>query len=276
MPQTGFKESYTVEEKEMSSLSVYNVGFEVCKPCHQWGPGIRNHYLLHYIVSGHGTYYFSDTSASLCAGDAFLVYPDSAITYCADENEPWEYYWVGFQGAEAPSLIQNTAFTREQPFIHAKDFGERLQTSLYAIYQSRGKSFSNAARMTGELYLTLSILFEHAESFRKKRSSDTVYLKAALEYIASNYSYQISIDDVADYVGISRSHLFRQFQAHCHMSPKEYLTEYRINQACNLLKQHELTITAIANSVGYDNSLYFSKAFHKAKGVSPSEYALRH
>ena len=49
-----YKNSYKVTEKELVSLSVYNVGFQKCDPLYQWGPGIRDHYLIHYIISGKG------------------------------------------------------------------------------------------------------------------------------------------------------------------------------------------------------------------------------
>jgi len=55
-------------------------------------------------------------------------------------------------------------------------------------------------------------------------------------------------------------------------SPKEYLTDFRMKQACYLLEHSSLSITAIANSLGFDNSLYFSKTFHKQKQMSPKEY----
>jgi len=57
------------------------------------------------------------------------------------------------------------------------------------------------------------------------------------------------------------------------ISPKRYLTDLRIKQACMLLENSSLSVSAIANSVGFENSLYFSKAFKKAKGISPSQYA---
>lgn len=47
-----YKNSYKVTEKELVSLSVYNVGFQKCDALYQWGPGIRDHYLIHYIISG--------------------------------------------------------------------------------------------------------------------------------------------------------------------------------------------------------------------------------
>ena len=61
---------------------------------------------------------------------------------------------------------------------------------------------------------------------------------------------------------------------HC-QSPKEYLTDFRMKQACYLLEHSNLSITAIANSVGFDNGLYFSKTFHKKKGASPKAYRIK-
>ena len=84
------------------------------------------------------------------------------------------------------------------------------------------------------------------------------------------------MEDIAAYVGISRSHLFRSFQTYMGKSPKEYLSEYRIRQACHLLKETGLSVSTIAYSVGFENNLYFSKAFKKQKKVSPSEYRQTH
>ena len=85
-----FKNSYKVAEKEMVSLSVYNVGFQQCDPLYQWGPGVRDHYLIHYIVSGRGVYTVGGQQLRLAAGDVFLVYPGTTVTYASDQAEPWE------------------------------------------------------------------------------------------------------------------------------------------------------------------------------------------
>ena len=52
-----YKNSYKVTEKELVSLSVYNVGFQRCDSLYQWGPGIRDHYLIHYIIAGGGFFF---------------------------------------------------------------------------------------------------------------------------------------------------------------------------------------------------------------------------
>ena len=69
-----YKNSYKVTEKELVSLSVYNVGFQRCDSLYQWGPGIRDHYLIHYIISGKGFYKIGKRTYELQAGDSFLVF----------------------------------------------------------------------------------------------------------------------------------------------------------------------------------------------------------
>ena len=71
-----YKNSYKATAKELVSLSVYNVGYQLCDAGYQWGPGIRDHYLIHYVISGKGTYEVNNETHSLSAGDAFLVYPN--------------------------------------------------------------------------------------------------------------------------------------------------------------------------------------------------------
>ena len=82
-----YKNSYKVAEKELVSLSVYNVGFQKCDPLYQWGPGIRDHYLIHYIISGRGYYKLGQQTYELNAGDTFLVYPNTEVTYYAAEED---------------------------------------------------------------------------------------------------------------------------------------------------------------------------------------------
>lgn len=183
----------------------------------------------------------------LPAGDTFLIYPNTEIIYRADMEDPWEYAWVGFNGSDAATILQATDFTKEKPYIHASDYGEEIHRHVLQIYDARGNSLDHALEMTGRLYRTLALFIRHAH---EKETQNTA----------------------ASYVGLSRSHLFRSFELIMQQSPKEYLTAFRMKQACSLLEHTSLSITAIANSVGFDNGLYFSKTFHKKKGISPKAF----
>ncbi len=270
-----YKNSYKVTEKELVSLSVYNVGFQNCDPLCQWGPGIRDHYLIHYIISGKGYYKVNNRTYTLVAGDTFLVYPNTEVLYYADENEPWEYAWVGFTGSDASLILQATDFSVQSPVIHQTALGDRIHRQLLHIYDARGNEFEHAVEMTGRLY-TMLAMFMHGASKTSEHNTSANYVQKGIEYISANYSYNITVEDIADYVGLSRSHLFRSFENILGQSPKEYLTDFRMRQACYLLEHSSLSITAIANSIGFDNSLYFSKTFHKFKGIAPKEYRALH
>lgn len=271
--ETTYKHSYKMDENLLLSLAVYNVGYQKCEPGYQWGPGVRNHYCIHHIISGKGHYSVNGKVYSLGAGDTFILYPDLEVKYYADKDDPWEYAWVGFMGADAASIVRATDFTKEHPFIESGNIPKRvLRKQLNQIYEMKGNSREAGVAMTGALYMLLSSCIQYAQKQGTLKELQLSYVEKAKSYISTSYSYPITIEDVAAYVGISRSHLFRSFQLYQHQSPKEYLSNFRIKQACRLLKETSLSIAAIAYSVGFENNLYFSKAFKKRMEMSPSQY----
>ena len=268
-----YKHSYKVGEDFLNSLSVYNVGYQKCEPEYQWGPGIRDHYCIHHILSGSGIYTTGKVSVRLSAGDTFILFPGVELQYQADKDEPWEYCWAGFMGTDAASIIRNTVFSKETPYILKGTIPEEeIRNGLDEIYQNKGNTYESSVAMAGRLYSLLAVFMHYAQRTEPEKDSHVMYVEKAMSYIETNYSYPITVEDIAYYVGISRSHLFRSFQNYMRKSPKDYLSGYRIRQACHLLRETDLSVSTIAYSVGFENNLYFSKAFRKQKGMSPSEY----
>lgn len=266
-----YKNSYKSSNKELVSLCVYNVGFQKCEPRYQWGPGIRDHYLIHHVLSGSGYYKVGTETYHLSAGATFLVYPQTEVTYYADAEHPWEYAWVGFNGSDAAIILKATDFTPVRPVIHQTDLSDSIRRGLLGIYEASGNDFTNSVEMTGRLYQTLALFMKHAED-RGTLNTVSSYVQKGISYISANYSYPVSVEDIANYVGVSRSHLYRSFEVILNQSPKSYLTQFRLKQACYLLEHSTLSVTAVANSVGFDNSLHFSKTFHQHMGTSPRSY----
>ena len=98
------------------------------------------------------------------------------------------------------------------------------------------------------------------------------YVEEALTYLESNYACNVSVQDLADSIGLNRSYLHRLFKSAIGSSVQEYLLDLRIRKACALLKSTELPVSIISLSVGYEDTLYFSRLFKRKKGVSPSQY----
>ena len=243
------KQSYKQNYTDNVELSIFNCGHEFCRPGHTWGPGVRDHYLIHLVVAGRGVYQVGGAAFSLQEGDLFLAKPNQLITYAADEADPWEYYWVGFNGACANKLVQQTPFTDQHPIYHCKD-PQSAREALYNIYLARGTEPQCEAQMTGHLYLFMAQLMKEArDSMPNPASSSSQYVLSAIKFIQFNYSHDISVDDIAKAVGVNR-----------------------ISEACSLLKNTKLSIAEIAVSVGFFDQFYFSRVFKKVKGVPPSKY----
>ena len=200
-----FKQNYT----NNIELSIFNCGLERCAPGQTWGPGIRDHYLIHLVVSGKGVFEVGGRTYEVTPGDLFFARPSQLIRYTADETQPWEYSWVGFNGACAHKLAAQLPFTDTAPVHHTQDL-EGMRAALSSIYSSRGLQPQDEAAMVGYLYLFISALMrETSESRPHSTSSSSQYVLNAIKYIQFNYSHDISIDDVAKSVGVSRSHLYR-------------------------------------------------------------------
>lgn len=269
-----FKHSFKSKLRENLALTVYNSGFQKCESSYRWGPAVRDHYLIHLVISGKGTYSVSGHTYFLSRGDMFLATESDLVTYTADDENPWEYCWVGFNGTEARRLLSLTPLSRSNPVMHTDENDiEKMQNALMDIYRCTGTTISDELKMIGMLYMFLSMLSEQSQKEQKFHLSVAdSYVESACRFIKFNYSHDIDVSDIAKYVGISRSYLYRLFIKVTGISPAEYLSRFRINQACALIRSSQLTMKEISASVGISDQLYFSRVFKKQKGVPPSEY----
>lgn len=91
-------------------------------------------------------------------------------------------------------------------------------------------------------------------------------------YIMQHYSMSVSVEQIADYLHLDSAYLMRIFKKETGQTINNYLTNYRINIAAEIIKSKEYQIQEISSMVGYQDSKYFSKVFKKITGCSPSEY----
>ena len=67
-------------------LNIYQYGHEVCASQHSYGPAVRQHYLIHYVISGGGTLFSGNQRWPVRQGEAFLIHPHEITTYTADKQ----------------------------------------------------------------------------------------------------------------------------------------------------------------------------------------------
>lgn len=115
----------------------------------------------------------------------------------------------------------------------------------------------------------ISAALEHK---RKLSGESQRLVRLAMGYLHQHFAESISRGDIARHVGITEDHLTFCFRQELGTTPIMYLQRYRINQAKHLLKESQQTITEIASKVGFSDSGYFSRIFHRETGMSPEAF----
>lgn len=266
-----FKDSFKNDFAVINSITVYRSGKQRCAPgfCRQ--NRIYDFYILHYVTKGKGTYTINGRTYRVCAGDAFMIYPGISISKQTDPDDLWEYCWVGFNGMDAQILVNMTPFTPDNAVIKY-DLPEIAQ-KIEDIHEHRGYQLCSGIRMTAMLYELFAYLIEAGQNNRAGTHINDKYVSAACDYIGKSYSNKnLTVEMVAEYLNVSRSCLFRAFKDILNKSPKMYLQETRIREACVLLQMTNFSVSEVADKIGYADSLYFSKVFRRLVGKTPTDF----
>ena len=161
-------------------------GYSTTAPLHSFGPAVRPHYLIHFILNGKGIFQKGDKTYHLETGQGFFIEPDELTFYQADAKEPWEYLWVGFNGTMVPELLKQIGLSSSQPVFHC-DKGKDLYWLVNDMLVHARSGFASDLRRTGLLYEFLSILAENPMETDTQTDSEYVYINKAVEYIKNNY-----------------------------------------------------------------------------------------
>lgn len=258
--------------EQTGSLYVNCCGLSRTEPMHSFGPALKPHYLIHYILSGRGKFAIGGEEYPLEAGYGFLITPDELAFYQADEEDPWTYVWVGFSGTQAAEYVNSIGLSVRQP-VFRSEASEELYRIVKDMMDHNTFGLSHDLRRNGQLGVFLSVI---AEGSRVEKEGEgekaNIYVRKAVSFIQSNYCNPIKVTDVADYVCINRSYLYTLFQNSMGMSPQRFLATFRITKAAELLQLTSLPIESIALSCGYQDPLVFTKAFRQMKQMSPSAF----
>ena len=263
-------------------LGMYQYGYEQCDPGHSFGPATRNHYLFHYVLSGTGTLMADNAKGetqtySIKSGQGFLIFPGQITTYYADLRLPWEYVWIEFDGLRVKEALDLTELSMNSPVYrsHSKDLREQLVNEMmYIVHHAKESPF----HLIGHLYLFFDYLMQSSKSTKLVHSSkmSDFYIKEAIHFIEQNFQNHITVEEIASVCGINRSYFGKIFRKSIGRSPQEFLMNYRMVKATELLKLTSLSIAEIGSAVGYENQLHFSRAFKTIYGVSPREWRNQH
>jgi AraC-like DNA-binding protein len=257
-------------------LQLYYCGVEDCAPGHNWGPGVKDHYKIHYVNSGKGAFTCGGQTYTLGKGEAFIIHPNIPSYYIADQDEPWTYSWVAFNGIHAELYLKRIQLSHENPIIRCNAEQEvQIQECFNQMFQASHHESSKDMRLLSSLYTFLAIIGDTLEPETTNHIASNMkehYINQAMGYIEANYSHSIKIEDLAKELNLNRKYMSKLFKELVGMTPQNYLVRFRMNKACNLMKNTSLHIGEIALSVGYPDQLLFSRMFKSTIGIAPTQY----
>ncbi len=248
-----------------TDLYIYQCGSEACQSEHFHGPAVRDHYLIHYIHSGKGIFQIGDKTWHLNQGNGFLICPDIVTFYQADKEDPWHYSWVGFHGLKAETYLLEAGLSEKHPiFEYTQDdfIGNCFFEMAEAYYLKRGSDVKRLAYLYLFLYKLTQVNAKDLY-YDSNGNRHEIYISEALKFMEMNYSRKLTVDMIANFVGLNRSYLNSIFKKDFGKTLQQYLMELRILKACELLENENLSIGDVSRSVGYTDQLLFSKVFKR-------------
>lgn len=232
-------------------------------------PNGRRDYQLLYIYSGYGVFQINGKQTRLEAGNIIIYEPGDPQIYFYYAKDIPEIYWIHFLGTGTKPLLGNlqSGFY----YIGISRTIKNIFDEIILELQLRRPQFDTLCAAD------LSKLLIHCRRLSAdshKAAANNPQLDKFLAHLNRHYMESWSIQQMADYCNMSIDYFSHQFKLLVGVSPIRFLNDLRISHAKEILLTENLTISEVATLVGYSNPLYFSRAFKKSTGTSPSSYTI--
>lgn len=189
-----------------------------------------------------------------------------------DKDAPWEILWLRIDGSKLNNIMQIMDVPQRPVFQFSHP--EKVVEIYHHIF-ARMNSYTLVTDAYCDM-LCSQLIFTLLENRSHDAAQSQVIthrgLGKLLYQIHSHYNDEWDIEKFMHYCQVSKSQLFRLFQATFNQSPLKWLKNYRLSQARRLLVETQESISRIAVQVGYNDPLHFSRDFHRAVGLSPSAF----
>ena len=231
----------------------------------------RKDYQLLYIASGKSHFFIDGKEHIVTAGHMVIFHPDEPQHYKYYKEDRTSVYWVHFTGSQVEKILEHYNIIRGEKIIYSgtsPDFQWLFGQIIQELQLCRKQYDEMLTLLLRNIFILIRRSLEINKNFTDTMEKEVSY---AIYYFRDNFNKEINVDEYAQSLNISVSWFIRCFRQITGMTPLQYVINLRISNAQMLLETSDYTISQIAESVGYENALYFSRLFHKQTGISPKE-----
>jgi AraC family transcriptional regulator, activator of mtrCDE len=237
-------------------------------------------------LSGKGTFTIEDRELPFRPGDVFVIGPGLLHRAISEPGHESRWTWMfpylsRLLGSRVdnPDLLDTAPFSevsspvlrmqkKSHPRLHA------LVRELSDLHEQRGAP--DAIRALVVLILTYlrprAVSSDDGSRETAESPSGLQRIKPALSLINTGYGKKLPIRQMAEVCFMSVRHFTTMFHTIMREMPHEYLTRFRISQACGLLGSSSGSINQIASGCGFESLSSFNRSFKRMTGIAPKEY----
>jgi len=229
--------------------------------------------ILIYCTRGRGWLRIDGRQHEVHPGEWAIIAPSQPHAYGADEEAPWTIYWAHVAGANVKRYLEELGHKASRVVFRAND----APTYISALFEEAldalrvGFGPRELIHASGCFNYLLSRLVSRS-TVEPQSSGSGDRVRTVIRYLQQNLQSPVTLHELAAMANLSPSHLAAVFKRQTGYPMWAYFMRLRIKRACELLDTTDRLIREVAESVGYDDPLHFSRAFRRIQGMSPSQY----
>lgn len=233
-----------------------------------------NEYQMLYTVEGEGEFESASTGGKvkIKEGEVFLLFPGEWHTYSPDSKIGWKQYWIGFKGKNMDDRVAAGFLQPSKPVYHIG-----YSTQIISLYKDAMQAATEEKAymqqlLAGIVNHLIGLMYALERNIvLDKNAAHVNMVMRAQQHIRESLESTLSIQDIADMLGVSYSTLRKQFKEYTGLSPAIYQQDLKLQRAKELLTTTNLSIKEIAYRLNFDSPDYFSAKFKIKTGRKPSE-----
>ena len=239
----------------------------------------NDNYELYYLISGHLHYLIGSSLYDVTPGDLVVVAPHQLHRSTALRDTVHDRYICKFSDDALRPFISSLGqeaydrFWRSGCIRLPSQISQRVFSDLKQLDKEAGQPGQYSVALCLHLLedVILSALL-HGTPKTPVRGEIADKVQALAGYIAGNYAKPISLHEAAAMACMEETHFSKRFKSIMGVGFLEYLTQTRLQAACQLLMEIQLSISEVAEQCGFSSANYFGDVFRLRKGISPYQY----
>ena len=233
-----------------------------------------NEYQLLYNPDGEGIFQSASCPpVPIRPGDMFLLFPGEWHTYHPLPHVGWKSYWIGFRGRNMDDRVRAGFLSPQKPIYHV-GYSSVIESLYKRAYEAAILEAAYSQQlMAGIVNHLIGVMYSLERNIELGRNSQHVdMISRARLRIREALESDLTIQQVAEELGVSYSNFRKLFKEHTGLSPATYQQELRLLRAKELLSTTDLSIKEIAYRLNFESPDYFSAKFKAKMGCRPSDF----